>query len=667
MPRDLPIGNGSLLVAFDAQYRIADFYFPHVGMENHAAARFRFGVWADDRLRWIEDVQWQKSLNYLRDTLVTDVLLHSEEQGLRLRCYDAVDADANVLVRKIVIRNLREEARTIKLFLHHDFNLYGNAIGDTAMFDPDARGIIHYKAKRYFLINACTDATSGIAEYTCGRSGIGGTEGTWRDAEDGVLAMTPIAQGAVDSTIAIPIQLEPMGTTTALYWICAGRSYGEVVRLNNRVREETASRVLARTASYWYTWVNKPADDLTDLPEEIIELYRRSLLVISTQCDREGAVLAANDSDIQWGHSDHYSYMWTRDAAFVCDALDRAGFPEPTRRFLHFAAKVIKEEGYFLHKYNPDGSLASLWHPWVRDGKPQLPIQEDETALVIWLLARHYDRTRDLDLLRKLYDRLVVRPAEFLVRFRDPNTRLPLPSYDLWEERLGVFAFTCAAVIAGLQSAAQLADLFNDQERSASWQKAAQEMRDAMVRALWLEDEGRFARGLVLRGETLELDTTVDASLAAMFSLGVFPPASGMVDGTVRAVRERLWVHTDVGGIARYENDAYHRISEETGRVPGNPWIVCTLWLAEHAIARARSVDELQSALDLVRWARAKAPASLVLPEQISPYDGQAISVAPLTWSHAQIVSIVRGYLEARRKLRAEAPLTIPETLPRLS
>jgi GH15 family glucan-1,4-alpha-glucosidase len=70
-------------------------------------------------------------------------------------------------------------------------------------------------------------------------------------------------------------------------------------------------------------------------------------------------------------------------------------------------------------------------------------------------------------------------------------------------------------------------------------------------------------------------------------------------------------------------------------------------------IARARSVAELQSALDLVRWARAKAPASLVLPEQIHPYDGSPQSVAPLTWSHAQVVSVVRGYLDALRHLRA--------------
>ena len=314
----------------------------------------------------------------------------------------------------------------------------------------------------------------------------------------------------------------------------------------------------------------------------------------------------------------------------------------------------MKEEGYFLHKYNADGSLASLWHPWVRGGKPQLPIQEDETALVIWLVARHYDRTRDLDLLRSLYTPLVVRPAEFLMRYRDVSTGLPLPSFDLWEERQGVFTFTCAAVQAGLSAAARLAALFNDQERSSAWSAAADEMRDAMMAHLWLEQEGRFARGLVLDGDELRLDKTVDASTFATFYLGTFAAKSAVVEGTMRAIREALAVKTEVGGLARYENDAYHhRVSDETTRVPGNPWLICTLWSAEYVIARARTIGELQSALDIVRWARSKATPSLVLPEQVDPYDGKPLSVAPLTWSHAQVVSVVRNYLDALRAMRA--------------
>ena len=644
MPRDLPIGNGSLLVAFDAQYRLADFYFPRVGMENQAAARFRFGVWCDGALHWTDDAAWQHTLDYLRDTLVTDVLLQNENLGLRLRCYDAVDADANVYLRKIVVRNLREEPRELKLFFHHDFALYGNGIGDTALYEPNARCVIHYKAKRFVLIGS----DDGIAEYACGRSATIGAEPTWQ-TEDGQLSMSPIAQGAVESTVAIPVHLDASGNATVLYWICAGRTHDEVRKLDEQVRAETAPHALARTGSYWYTWVNKPDLELHALPDEITDLYRRSLLIVATQCDRGGAVIAANDSDIQWGHNDHYSYMWTRDAAFVCDAMDRAGFPEITRRFLEFANRVILDEGFFLHKYNPDGSPAPLWHPWVRDGKPQLPIQLDETALVIWLVARHYQRTRDLDLLRAVYKRLVTNAADFLVRYRDDELCLPRSCFDIWEERQGTFTFTCATVCAGLNAAAELANLFNDQERRATYSKAANEIRDAMKKHLWLEDEGRFARGISLNGE---IDRTVDASAFGTFYLGVLPASSAMVTGTMRAIRERLWVQTDVGGVARYENDSYHRISDETGRVPGNPWIICTLWLAEHTVATASSVEELQSALDLVRWARAKATTSLVLPEQVDPYNGQPLSVAPLTWSHAQVISVVLGYLERARALR---------------
>lgn len=319
---------------------------------------------------------------------------------------------------------------------------------------------------------------------------------------------------------------------------------------------------------------------------------------------------------------------------------------------LHFVHSVIKDEGYLLHKYNPDGSLASLWHPWIRGGKPQLPIQEDETALVVWLVRRHYERTRDLELLRAVYRRLVINPADFMLRYRDGSTNLPLPGFDMWEERQGVFTFTCAAVVAGLTAAAEIANIFNDQERRHLYADAAAEVRDAMTRHLWLDEERRFARGLVLRGEELEIDKTVDASAFATFYLDAFPATSALAGGTMDAIREKLWVQTEVGGIARYEGDAYHRISEETARVPGNPWLICTLWLAEYTIARATTVAELQSALDLVRWARSKALPSLVLPEQIDPYDGQALSVAPLTWSHAQVVSVIRGYLAALRQMR---------------
>src|SRR5262245_16090702 len=65
MPRDIPVGNGRLLVTFDHQYQLRDLYFPHVGQENHAGAGpCRFGVYTDipgryrSRLFWTSDEGW---------------------------------------------------------------------------------------------------------------------------------------------------------------------------------------------------------------------------------------------------------------------------------------------------------------------------------------------------------------------------------------------------------------------------------------------------------------------------------------------------------------------------------------------------------------------------------------------------------------------------------
>ena len=63
------------------------------------------------------------------------------------------------------------------------------------------------------------------------------------------------------------------------------------------------------------------------------------------------------------------------------------------------------------------------------------------------------DRYRGVEQVQPLYRRFIVRAADFLAAYRDPATGLPLPSWDLWEERRGVMTFTCATVWGGLDAA----------------------------------------------------------------------------------------------------------------------------------------------------------------------------------------------------------------------
>ncbi len=102
--RDIPVGNGSLLVNFDDKYQIRDIYFPHVGQENHTEGfPFRFGVWADGDFSWIFEDEWKRKLQYLPETLVTNVRLVNEDLGLEIISNDTVASHENIFLRRVRI------------------------------------------------------------------------------------------------------------------------------------------------------------------------------------------------------------------------------------------------------------------------------------------------------------------------------------------------------------------------------------------------------------------------------------------------------------------------------------------------------------------------------------------------------------------------------------
>ena len=650
--RDIPVGNGSLLVTFDDKYQIRDVYFPHVGQENHTEGYpFRFGVWADGEFSWVFSDDWQKTLKYLPETLVTNVRLVNEKLGLEMISNDTVASHENIFLRRVQVSNLTDETREIRVFLHHDFRIYENKIGDTAFYDPETFALIHYKKHRYFLIN--TEPQFDV--FSTGRKAFRDQEGTWRDAENGFLSGGAITEGSVDSTIGLHFILQPQSAYEFFYWICAGTSQQEVERLNAHVLEKRPQKFLAYTENYWRAWVNKNELDFADLSPEIIELYKRSLLVVRTQIDNDGAILAANDSDVTLRATDHYSYLWTRDGAFVANALDLANYPTLTRPFFAFCADIVHPNGYFLQKYNSDGTVASGWHAsWDVFAKTRLmPIQEDETALVLWALWEHYDKFRDIEFVHLLYNKLIVRCADFLVGFSLEDLNLPKPSWNLWEDRRGIHTFTVASVIGGLRAAANFARLFAETERAELYENTAGEFTNGMREQLYSKEHGRFLRSLQFHGDGYyEADATVDASLFGAFYFGAFSADDELVKNTMRAIEKHLWVDGEIGGVARFENDGYMRVSQD---FTGNAWFICTLWLADYRIAAAKKKADLKGVIEILEWTAKNALASGVLAEQLDPEAGEPVSVSPLTWSHSTFVATVMNYLGKLQLLNEES------------
>ncbi|WP_281885976.1 glycoside hydrolase family 15 protein [Paenibacillus sp. YYML68] len=656
MARDLPVGNGNVLVNFDTHYNMRDIYFPYVGQENQAIDHLsHFGVWTAEDFMWIDHPELKKKAGYLNDSMITNVTAVHERLGLKLLLRDGVDHQKDVFVRKVVVTNDWDRERTVKLYFHLDLHLYGNGVGDTVYYDPDLRSLVFYKGHRYMSLSCRTAEGSGSepSSFAIGQKGIHRLEGTWRDAEDGQLGCNPIAQGSVDGTIELELTVPAGGSKEAWFWISFGRSYAEVKKLEAEVRSLTPHRLLQRTYNYWLEWLASDRHDLSLLTADMASFYKRSLLIIRTNMDNRGAIVAANDSDILKFARDTYSYMWPRDGALITHALDRSGYHALTRRFFNFCKNGLAEEGYLLHKYNPDGSAGSSWHPYIDEqGGKRLPIQEDETALVLYALWHHHKLGGTLSEAGDDYKSFVIPAADFLAAYMDASG-LVLPSYDLWEERYGVHLYTAAAVYGGLQAAAMFAEQFRDKLRAIRYRDEADKLKLAVERSMVTED-GRFVRSLYWNADrqTYEPDMTLDASMYGVFDFGLFPVDDARVVATMKAIRDQLWVKTDVGGIARYTNDYYHQVTRDVENVPGNPWFICTLWYAEYVIAAAKDESGLKEAEELLRWTMGHALPSGVLAEQLHPFTGAPLSVSPLTWSHASFVKVVQEYVSKLKWFR---------------
>jgi len=657
MPQSLVVANGNMLVNFDKDLQMRDFFYPHIGQENHSSYGriHRCGLWVDGIFSWLNDGHWHITPQYHNGSLVGLSSAENHGLGVKLIFEDFVYTTHDILFRKIAVHNLYDHEREFRLYFSHDFYMYGDKMEDTAIYEPELNAMLHYRKQRYFLLNGAWDhCQSGISEYTCGKSNYGDREGTWRDAEDGHLHGNPIEQGSVDSTIGFYKTIEPGKPRTLYFWIAAGKNYGDILRLNKRVNNLGPERIYQHTYGYWKQWATKQDFKLKGVPRESQKLWYQSLLLIRSQIDNRGAIIASTDSDIMKFNKDTYAYVWPRDAALVCVSLARAGYFEPVKTFLKFAKNLITPDGYVLHKFTPDGSLGSSWHPKIRNGKSQIPIQEDESALLLVALWELYKESKSIEVAQRLFNPMVLKIGRFLMRYVNEETGLPKESYDLWEEQYGVFTFTCATVYAGLKAAENLSHVTGHHQDEILFRDAAKKMRQAILKHMYSEEHSRFVKKVYYEGDELKVDPTVDASVAFVWEFGLIEADDPRMVSTMKAIEEHLSVQTEVGGICRYEGDFYHRNWEYqySEKLPGNPWIITTLWLANWKLETATTIHQLHPIREIFDWVTKQQNSAGILPEQMDPHSGAPLSVAPLTWSHSTYVDSVLRYTKKYQALK---------------
>lgn len=637
MGRPVMLGNGSLTVGLNEQGLVHDFYYPYVGLDNLTTSRsvhHKIGVWVDGTFTWVDDGTWNISVNFESDALVSEIRMQSDDHQVELLFNDFVDSEFNAFCRQITVTNQTTTEREIRLFMHQVFQISRGGRADTALFVPDENYILDYKGRCALLVYGEKSDGTIYDQFAIGNYGIEGKEGTFKDAEDGELSGSPVEHGGVDSVIRFTLNLSGTASDTVNYWIIAADSQYSAEKLHYVIKKDGLSERLADVRRYWHEWLATGANTLHGVDAEYLEPLKKSLMIIKVHTDKRGGIVASADSSIYNFGRDYYSYVWPRDGSFAIWPLIRLGYQEEPKKFFEFCRDILTPDGYLMHKYQPDRAIGSTWHPWLHGNQKELPIQEDETAIVVYMLGEYYEYSKDEDFVRSLYSTFIQPAADFMAQFIDERTGLPHASYDLWEEKFLTHTYTVSVVYQALLVAADFAEKFEFPDDAAKWTSIADQiLKNSDI--FFDADRSLYRKGFLLQQDgSLQFDNILDlSSLYGVMTFGLHNSSEQLKQTAVK-IEEILLDKSPSGGSPRYEHDNYFASDPP---LMGNPWFVTTLWMAQYYV-RTGNVAKARSYID---WTMQHTTESGTLPEQINPSDGSSLSVSPLVWSHAELANTI--------------------------
>jgi GH15 family glucan-1,4-alpha-glucosidase len=501
--RPILLSNGQLHVGLNLYGMVHDLFYPWVGFENHARAqnmRHRIGVWTEKKFSWLDDGDWEFHMDYHDRSQIGYTTARNKKMGITLQFDDCVDSEENVFVRNIHLINASKEKREIRLFMHQMLMISSSLNGDTGQFLPNEPAILHFKGRRNFVFSAKDQQGKPFTSHAIGVFGDKDHEGTFRDAEDGVLADNNVDFGRVDSVIGFSTKLEPYESTRYEYWMAAGKSQWEAIALHRKLMTTGIMPFLEHTSRHWHRFMGTAEKTVQTIDKDLQAPFRKSLLALMSQIDHNGAVIASTDTSMLNYRRDSYVYSWPRDASYVLWPLVRLGYRKEVKKYFEFCQRMLHPEGYLLQKFRPDYAVGSTWHPYIFSGRIIPPIQEDETAIVIFLLGEYVAHTKDRETLEKYYDSLVLPAANFMASYIDEATKLPHASYDLWEEKFLTTTYTTALVYAALNAAIKMAEKLRKPKDAVRWQMVAEEMYAAAQKLLYNKERKCFYKGFTNQG-----------------------------------------------------------------------------------------------------------------------------------------------------------------------
>lgn len=607
------IGNRRMLAAMTSNGQIQRLWWPRLDVYQQVEEwNFAISVEGYNNLLWAHDeMEWDFTQSYLEDAPVVLTKALHKVLPLSWELKDFVLPDRDVLIRRWCIKNHSGQTVSLKLWQYSNFHINERYRYNTTQYSKDIDGVMHYHSNT--VIALFSNRT--ISAFQCGK-----------DAKEHIKALN--LNGRVQDMSSCGAVMWNLGTVGAYddvsidIYLIAESSIKNVLEAVKDLKAQDVSLIERNIYKHWEEIYGNSCLRVDN--EKIDRLYKRSIMVFHLLSHSDlGGILAAPEVDEDFLYCGGYGFCWGRDAAYVANAIDIAGYHDIVDKFYLWAASAQCSDGSWAQRYYLDGSVAPNWG-----------LQIDETGSILWGIWEHYKITRNMEFLSRMWPS-IKKGANFLISYKDSYTGLPADCYDIWEERVGQHTYSAAAVYGGLINAANSAKAMGFDKDAEIWNKNAHDVKRAIEKLCWEQEANHFVRSLKVDKGILYKDYTIDVSLLGLvYPFRVFDARDERMMSTAKLIETRLW-SLKIGGIKRYENDIYRG---------GNPWILTTLWLAYYYTL----IDEDDKAKELFEWAVDRATSMGLFPEQIHRNTGQPAWIVPLTWSHAMFVLVLKQLIDKR-------------------
>ena len=598
------VGNNSLLAKIGNYGEINYIFYPHVGYETHffdsALAIY------DKKVKWHWDEDWDITQKYIEETNIFKTIM--EDDKIILTIKDLVPVSHNVIIRRLYIKNKLDKKLNFKLFFYENLRIGENPTENTVRFLEEDDCIIKYGGNYIF----CIGSDKKIHSFQCGNRYS--ENSAYIDIENGILKEHKESHGIMtDSAICWDINLDKKRSLAFNIYIIPQIFDGDFSLITEQLKiiKNNSENIKNLSLNYWRNVIGDIRRHLH--PEfcsnnNIYCIAKRALMVLLMLCDKNGGIIAAPSL-----HPD-YRYVWGRDGSYIAIALNLFGMR--TDKFFEFMSRV----------QNPDGSWLQNYYV---NGNPRLTaLQIDQIGSVLWAMDVRYRLSGDRGFVKRYWD-TIEKAGNYLSSAALNFTQC----FDLWEEKVGVFAYTVGAVYGGLKCAYSMSKAVDKRDEVKHWEKALEFLKREVPKRFYLKDEERFAKSINPLNK--EIDTSI---LGLSYPFNLINVDDERMIKTAEAIEKAF--KYKVGGIGRYPNDVYFG---------GNPWIITTLWLSLYYRRLSKILKEKddnradiysQKSKKLFDWV-VKYSFNGLFPEQIHKDLGIPMSAMPLGWSNAMFLMYV--------------------------